>query len=183
MVVLGGGFAASACPLNVPPTIVLEPDALEGPTEHELLIAVAVSAAGVPGRALTLATLAELDEPPLGPVEPWVLTFSSPALRTLHVGDGAQALAAVWVKGPPPVAGRVTVGSGPEVTLIAPKGVTFTLSPNAPPDTLVTSAWAGAASIKIDAPAKKLTDANRAAARRVRSGSPGRLMLTSRSVG
>jgi hypothetical protein len=142
MVVLGGGFAASACPLNVPPTIVLEPDALEGPTVHELLIAVAVSAAGVPVRAPTLATLAELDEPPLGPVEPWVLTFSTPALRTEHAGagPGAQALTALWVKGPPPAAGRVTVGSGPDVTFSNPAGVTFTLSPKAPPDTLVTSA-------------------------------------------
>jgi hypothetical protein len=130
-----------------------------------------------------LATLAELDEPPVAPVEPCVLTFSTPVLSTVHSGVGAQTLATLWVKGPPPAAGRVTVGSGPEVTLIEFKGVTFTLSPNAPPDTLVTSAWAGAASIQIDAVTKKLTDAKRAAARRIRSGSPGRLMLTSRSVG
>jgi hypothetical protein len=54
----------------VPPTIVLEPDELFGPTLHWLLTAVAVSAPGVPVSALTRATLAELDEPPLAPREP-----------------------------------------------------------------------------------------------------------------
>jgi hypothetical protein len=70
IVVFGGGFAARACPPNVPPTIVLEPDELFGPTLHWLLTAVAVSAPGVPVSALTRATLAELDEPPLAPREP-----------------------------------------------------------------------------------------------------------------
>jgi len=87
-----------------------------------------------------LATLAELVEPPLGPVLPWVLTFKIPVLSRAHVGVGAQTLANEPVNGPPPVPGRVTVGVGPDVTFRSPSGVTLMDSPNAPPETLVTSA-------------------------------------------
>jgi hypothetical protein len=103
-----------------------------------------------------VATLAELDEPPFVPVEPWVLTCKSAVLSRLHVTAGTQTLAAELVSGPPPVEGRVTVGSGPEITVAAPNGVTFTDSPNAPPETLVTVACAGlAASESHAAPSTK----------------------------
>jgi hypothetical protein len=108
-----------------------------------------------------VATLAELDEPPFVPVEPWVLTCKSAVLSRLHVTAGTQTLAAELVSGPPPVEGRVTVGSGPEITVAAPNGVTFTDSPNAPPETLVTSAAAGLAASESPAAVSTKTAAIR----------------------
>ena len=47
--------------------------------------------------------------------------------------------------GPPPVAGSVTVGRGPDPTWMPSSVVTSTDSPNALPETSVTSASAGLA--------------------------------------
>jgi hypothetical protein len=90
-----------------------------------------------------------------------VLTFKTPAFRRTHVTAGTHALAAEFVNGPPPPAGRVTVGSGPDVTFASPSGVTFTDSPNAPPETLVTFADAGLAASESPAAVSTKTAAIR----------------------
>jgi hypothetical protein len=124
--------------VRVAPTSVVDPVEPELVDVHVLLISCAVSS---DDRALTSATEALLVAEPVGPVVPWVETCRTPAVRTEPV-PGGTVTDATELLSLPPLAGRVTAGRGPDVTLSRLRGVTFTLSPKALPLTLVTSALA-----------------------------------------
>ncbi len=148
--VFGGGLTGIDWPSSVPCSMVVE-RACEAPSRRQLLRTEA--AVSRPFNTLTLATLAELSEKPAGPSPPWVRTCSNPVTRTDPFA-GAAELEAEAVKGPPPAAGSVTLGSGPDVTGVWPVRVTLTLSPKLPPPTEVTSAEAGRTRTSSDATSK-----------------------------
>jgi len=135
MVVFGAGFTGTIDGF-VPRMVVLPVE----PSPEAVQLLLTTVAVNAPLPRLTLAALAELLA-----VLVWepsrlleVNTVNTPADNS----PGTVGDAKLFVKGPPPVAGRVTEGIGPEVTGTLPASA-LTLSPKAPPPTEVTSALAG----------------------------------------
>ncbi len=119
--------------------------------------------------ASTASTEAVVEEEPLGPVVPWLLTVSSPVVRYAPAGpkliDGA--LAVTW----PPLEGSVTTGVGSRTDgsggVLESKSSTLTvpLAPKALPLTAAMSAPAESVKAKPPKPmvTSTLTGASRCA--------------------
>jgi hypothetical protein len=135
-VVFGAGFIASAAwssgSADAAPSSVVDPVEPEPLVVHVLLIAVAVSA---PERAFTVATEALLVEEPVAPVVPVDETCRRPVDRMFGTVTVRREFETF-----PPLEGNVTTGTGSDVTLTSPRGVTSTDSPNALPLTEDTAA-------------------------------------------